>query len=233
MRRIIIVCALMLSASSPLGADPIVPGELFTPETVFLDISSPVFGNGTNAFCWQCGDASPSNDLRLELFGFGPLAVPGHPDFFAAESLGGITLSGPAESLEGLNVSFSFRVVTTVTTQVHTDDQNRPEELPRPSVAEGVIVGAVVGFPQRELELRYSGRVGGVTFLESSIDPFIVPLGGGTKFFTSEIHVDQQFPYTPGALTPSVTPEPGSLLLIGSGLAAVALKVRRARRHRS
>jgi hypothetical protein len=90
-----------------------------------------------------------------------------------------------------------------------------------------VISGAVIGFPRRELELHYSGRVDGVRFQESSIDPFTVPIEGGSKGFTSEIFLDEEVPYTPGLTPPSVVPEPLSILLLGSGLAAAAVRRRR------
>jgi hypothetical protein len=124
-----------------------------------------------------------------------------------------------------LNVSFTFQVATAITTKVNPDHSQ--ERLPQPSVAEGVISGAIVGRPRRELELHYSGRVDGVTFLESSIEPFTVPIAGGSKAFTTEIFVDPEVAFTPGPSSPAVVPEPLSLLLLGSGLAAAATRRRR------
>ena len=140
-------------------------------------------------------------------------------------------MKGPAPNFDGLNVSFTFAATTTVTTQIHLDDHNRPEDLPQPSVAKGTWTGNVLGVGGRQLIVTYGGRVDGVTFVESSDPfnpPFTVPLGGGTKQFTSEIFVDfiDGIPYTPA---PSVVPEPTSMLLLGSGFAAAALKAKRAR----
>jgi hypothetical protein len=235
MRRIIVLFALMVSVSSPVQADTILPGQLFVPESVRVDIAGPLFGNETNTFCWRCGDAIPSNDLQLVLQGSAPLFVEGYPNFFGADSLGSLSVNGPAPNFDGLNVSFRFDVTTTVTTQIHVDDQNRPEDLPNPSVATGSLTGNLFGAGGRRLIVTYGGRVDGVRFSESS-NPFEnifeVPLSGGVKSFTSEIFVDPEIPFTPGASppTPTVTPEPTSLLLLGSALAAAAFKARRARR---
>ena len=226
MRRIILLLVLML-ASTPAQASTLLPGELFTPDSVHVAITGPVFANGTHTFCWQCGDGIPSNDLRLVLSRGSEFGVPGYPDFFGAESLGAIAMSGPAASFVGLDVSFSFFVTTTVTTKVNSD--HSLEQLPQPSVAEGALAGRVAGVGGRDLILQYSGRVDGVTFLESSIYPFTVPLEGMTKGFTSEIFVDAEIPYAPGA---SAVPEPTSLILLGSALAAAALRARREARSR-
>ena len=224
MRRSIVFLVLMLS-SSPAHADPMLPGELFTPDAVFLNVGAPLFANGSNRFCWLCSDSDPGNNLLLVLGRRTPgtFAVQGFPGFFGADSLGGIAVNGPAPSFAGLNVTFSFRVTTAITTKVNPDHST--ERLPRPSVAEGVVTGAVIGLPRRELELHYSGRVDGVSFQESSIDPFVVPIEGGSKSFTAEFFVDQEVPFTPGDA--SVIPEPMSLLLLGSGLAAAAITRRR------
>lgn len=227
MRRIILLLALMLT-STPTQGSTLLPGELFTPQDVFVAISAPVFANGTNSFCWQCGDGIPSNDLRLTL-GRGPaFFAAGYPGFFSGGSLGAIAVSGPAASFAGLNVSFSFPVTTTVTTKVNPDGP--PERLPQPSVAEGVLPGAVVGGAQgRELFLHYSGKVDGAEFQEAFIHEITVPLEGMTKLLTLEIHVDKEIPYAPGA---AVVPEPTSLLLLGSALAAAGLRAKRAARSR-
>ena len=228
MRRISLLFALMLS-SSPAHADVFLPGDPFTPESVFLEFSQPLFGDGTSTFCWQCGDLNPSNDLQLVLEGRLPFSIPGWPDFFAADSIGAISVNGPAADFDGLDVSFSFQVTTTVTTKVN--DDNSFEDLPRPSVATGTITGGVIGVEGRDLVLQYRGRVGGVTFQESSIDPFPIPIEGGGKTFTSEIFVDSRMPFTPAGPAPTVTPEPASLLLLGSAFAAAAFKVRRSARR--
>jgi hypothetical protein len=229
MRRIILLFALM-SASSPVHADPILPGDLFIPGSIFVDIAKPIFGNRTNTLCWRCGDASSLNDLRLLIGGGENDLHFRYPESFAAGSIGSLSVSGPAPNFDGLNVSFTFRVTTTVTTQIHGDDRNHPEDLPQPSVSKGIVMGNVFGVGGRQLILTYGGRVGAVTFVESSdplTNPFTVPLGGGSKSFTSEIFVSRdEISYAPA---PSVVPEPLSMILLGTGLAAAALKARRAR----
>lgn len=226
MRRIVMSLALLLLASSPSQAAPMLPGELFTPDSVFVQLDAPVFENGTSSFCWLCSDSDPGNDLQLVLTGRTPgtFGVAGFPDFFQADTLGEIAASGPAPNFEGLNVTFSFRVTTTITTKINPDSS--PEPLPRPSVAEGLINGSVVGFEPRVLELHYGGRVGGVTFQESSIPQILfVPPEGASQGFTSEIFVAPEVAYTPGSA--SVIPEPFSLLLLSSGLAAAVIRRRR------
>ena len=64
MRRIMLLLALML-ASTPAQGSTLLPGELFTPDSVFVVITAPVFADGTNRFCWHCDDGIPSNDLQL------------------------------------------------------------------------------------------------------------------------------------------------------------------------
>jgi hypothetical protein len=228
MRRIVVCLTSMLLASSPSQAAPMLPGEFFTPESASVTLSAPLFTNGTDTFCWLCSDSDPLNDLKLVLSGRTPgtFGVEGFPTFFAADTLGEITASGPAPNFEGLNVSFSFRVTTTITTKINPDGS--PELLPRPSVAEGFINGGVIGFEPRVLELHWGGQVDGLRFQESSIPQLLfVPPEGASKRFTSEIFLAEQVAYTPGE-APSVVPEPFSLLLLSSGLAAAALRRRRA-----
>ena len=134
MRRISLLFALMLPMSSPAQADVLMPGDSFVPDSVFVEFANPLFANGTNTFCWRCNDASPSNDLQLVLHLRDEIIVPGFPTFFTPEVIGFIDVNGPAESFEGLDVSFSFHVTTTVTTQILVNDQYRPEALPSPSV---------------------------------------------------------------------------------------------------
>ncbi len=74
MRRIMLLLALM-SASTPAQGSTLLPGELFTPDSVFVVITAPVFADGTNRFCWHCDDGIPSNDLQLILGGPKPCSV--------------------------------------------------------------------------------------------------------------------------------------------------------------
>lgn len=229
MRRIVVCLTLMFLASSPSQAAPMLPGELFTPESVFLSVDPPLFANGTNTFCWLCSDSQPGNDLTLILSGrpVGTFEAAGFPDFFTADTIGEIAASGPAPSFQGLNITFTFRVTTTITTKINPEN-NAPEPLPRPSVAEGLFNGAVIGFQPRVLELHWGGRVDGVSVQESSIPQLLfVPPEGASKLFTSEIFVDPEVPDTPGPEPPSVVPEPFSLLLLSSGLAAALMRRRR------
>jgi len=227
MRRIVVCLTLMFLASSPSQAAPMLPGELFEPASASIQIAAPLFENGTNTFCWLCGDSDPLNDLTLVLNDRTPgtIGVEGSPSFFAAGILGEIAASGPAPNLEGLNVSFSFHVTTTITTKINPDGS--PELLPRPSVAQGFVNGGVIGLENRELALNWGGRVDGVFFQESSIPQILfVPPEGDSKRFTSEIFLDQEVAYAPDPA--SVVPEPFSLLLLSSGLAAAVIRRRRA-----
>jgi hypothetical protein len=215
MRRIVTCLMLLFLPPSPSQAAPMLPGEFFEPESALVQIAAPLFANGTDTFCWLCSDSDPSNNLKLVLSGRTPgtIGVEGAPLFFAADTLGEIAASGPA------------RVTTTITTKINP--HGPPELLPAPMVTKGVINGAVVGFQPRVLELHYNGLVDGVRFSESAFPQIVfVPPGGVSKAFTSEIFLAERVAYTP-AETPSVVPEPLSLVLLSSGLAAVAFRKRR------
>ena len=147
--------------------------------------------------------------------------VPGFDTFFSADTIGSVVVNGPAANFEGLDESFSFPATTTVTTQILVDEGNRPEQLPRASIARDLLTGNVFGLPRRDLVLRYGGRVDGVRISQASGGPFNIPLPGREVSFASENFVASKLRYTP-------IPEPASLLLLGSALAAAALKGKQA-----
>jgi PEP-CTERM motif len=210
MRRIMLVFALMLWASQ-VEADVFFPPDSFT-----LKVRAVFNDSGTDTFCWQCGDANPLNDFQAVL-DFRDLSG-SWTDFLPYS--GFLQLQSTATNYLGLEANFSLHATLTAS------GASLPESLVNPSVSFGVIPGRVLGVDDGiALVLECcDGRVGGVEFRQAFFPstPFIVPPGGLEKQAAIELHFAEQIEYSP-------VPEPTSLLLLGSALAAAALRRRRAR----
>jgi PEP-CTERM motif len=210
MRRIMLVFALMLWASQ-VEADVFFPPDSFT-----LNVRAVFNDSGTDTFCWQCGDANPLNDFQAVL-DFRDLSG-SWTDFLPYS--GFLQLQSTATNYLGLEANFSLHATLTAS------GASLPESLVNPSVSFGVIPGRVLGVDDGiALVLECcDGRVGGVEFRQAFFPstPFIVPPGGLEKQAAIELHFAEQIEYSP-------VPEPTSLLLLGSALAAAALRRRRAR----
>jgi PEP-CTERM motif len=216
MRRVMLTFALTLWAASHAEAS-----ILFTPDDFTLDIRAVFTDTNTDTFCWACGDAIPSNDLRAVL-NFPGLSE-GWADLFVAHS-GLVGFEGTATNYLGLDANFNLHVKLTAA------GRSLPESLVNPSVSFGIIRGKLLGVDDGQaLVLELSDeRVGGIRFLQGFFPtPFVLPPGGGQKLLGYELHLSEQIEYTPAV------PEPTSLLLLGSALAAVALKRYRATNHHS
>jgi PEP-CTERM motif len=210
MRRIMLVFALMLCASQ-VEADVFFPPDSFT-----LNVRAVFNDTGTDTFCWQCGDANPLNDFQAVL-DFRDLSAP-WTDFLPYS--GFLQLQSTATNYLGLEANFSLHATLTAS------GASLPESLVNPSVSFGVIPGRVLGVDDGiALVLECcDGRVGGVEFRQAFFPstPFIVPPGGLEQQAAIELHFAEQIEYSP-------VPEPTSLFLLGSALAAAALRRRRAR----
>jgi len=215
MRRIMLTFALMLGASQ-VEAD-----VLFRPDTFTLNVRAVFNDTGTNTFCWQCGDANPLNNFQAVL-NF-PDQLSGEWNGFAGYS-GLVDMQSTATNYLGLDANFSLLV------KVSAWNELGPVIVPAPgSVSFGVIPGRILGVDGgTALVLECcDGHVDGVRFQQAFFPstPFIVPRGGLRKQANIELHLAEQI-----ALSP--VPEPTSLLLLGSALAAAALRRRRARADR-
>lgn len=208
MRRIMLTFALMLWASQLEAA------VLFPPDSFTLNVRAVFNDTGTDTFCWQCGDANPLNDFQAVL-DFRDFSE-GWDDFWAYA--GFLQLHSTATNYLGLEANFSLHVKLTAW------GESLPESLVNPSVSFGVIPGRVLGVDDgNALVLECcDGQVGGVEFRQAlwPSDPFIVPPGGLHKIAAIELIFPEQIEYSP-------VPEPASLILLGSALAAAATRRRR------
>jgi PEP-CTERM motif len=216
MRRIMLTFALMLWASQ-VEAD-----VLFRPDLFTLNVRAVFNDTGTNTFCWQCGDADPLNDFQAVL-NFGDLSE-SWADF--VRYAGSLQLQSTATDYLGLDANFSLHVTSTAS------GASLPESLVHPSVSFGVIPGRLfdVGDGTAVVLECCDGRVDGIEFRQAFFpsEPFIVPPDGLFKLAAIELHLAQQIVYSPV----SEVPEPASWLLLGSSLAAAAVRRRRAKTDR-
>ena len=211
MRRVMLTFALMLWASQVNAS------VLFAPDSFTLNVRAVFNDTNTDTFCWQCGDSNPSNDFRAVLENFSDLSE----SWTGFQTYAGLLqLQSTATSYLGLDANFSLHVKLTAS------GASLPESLVSPSVSYGVIPGRLLGVDGGSAVVLEccDGNVGGVEFLQAFYpsDPFIVPPGGLQQLAAMELHFPEQIEYSP-------VPEPTSLVLLGSALAAAALRRRRAR----
>ena len=214
MRRIVLTVTLVLWTSQVDAA------ILFTPDEFTLTIN-PVFDDtGTDAFCWQCGDADPLNDFRAVLGTFPDHSGPWNQ--FQGHG-GSVRLQSTAPTYSGLKANFSLHAT------LFASGASLPQSLVNPSVSFGMIPGRILGVELGNAIVLEccDGLVGPLDIRQAFFPstPFVVPPGGVTKLIALELHpFGNQIPYTPAA----AVPEPTSLFLLGSALTAVALRRRRA-----
>ena len=205
MRRIMLTFVVTLWASQTEAS------ILFTPDTFTLDVRAVFNDTNTDTFCYQCGDADPSNDLEVVL-NF-PDVSESWTDFVRYSGL--LNFQGPATNYLGLDANFALHVKLTAA------GASLPESLTNPSVSFGIIPGRLLEvFDGNALVLECcDGLVGGIQFQQAFFppDPFTLPPGGGSQLSALELHLPPQIEYSP-------VPEPTSLLLLGSALAAAALR---------
>jgi hypothetical protein len=216
MRRIMLTFAWLLWASASQAEADV----LFAPDSFTLNVRAVFDDTGTNTFCWQCGDASPLNDLQAVLE-FSSLSE-AWTDFLPYAGL--LRMQSMATNYLGLDASFALHVKLTAS------GASLPESLERPSVSFGIIPGRLLGVDDGNAIVLEccDGSVGGVAFQQAFFppEPFTVPPGGLTRLTALELRFPEQIEYTP-------VPEPVSFLLLGSALAAAALRRRRARTDHS
>jgi hypothetical protein len=214
MRRIMLTFALMLWASQ------VEASLLFTPDFFTLDVRAVFNETGTNSFCWQCDDADPLNDFQAVL---DVQNLSESWTDFLGWTAGESRMQGTATNYLGLDAEFALKVKMTAA------GASLPESLTSPSVSFGFIRGRLLGVDLGDVTALIleccNGRVGGIQFQQAFFpsDPFIIPPGElERRQLNLELHFPEQIEYTP-------IPEPMSLLLLGSGLAAAALTRRRSR----
>lgn len=218
MRRVMLTLALTLWASHSEAS------ILFTPDFFTLEVRGIFNATNTDTFCWQCGDLNPSNDL-LAVFQTAPsIGGGGWPDFLVY-SAGQMNLRGTATDYSGLEANLGLRFKLTAYSQ------SLPESLVSPSVKFFTAPGRLIGVDGGEalvLECCTATTSDGIHVHDAFFppSPYVVPPGGTSDLLALEIFLPPQIEYTP-------IPEPTSLLLLGSAVAAATLRRYRVMRKRS
>ncbi len=222
MRRIVLTVTLVVWTSQVDAA------ILFTPTNFTLDLSDAIFeATGTDTYCWQCSDADPSNDLLAVLEDFPVLSDSGDQYWFSYQgAAGNVRIQGTATSFAGFNGRILIRA-TLSASSVYV-----PETLANPSVSFGILDGNFLGVNDggigNLLVLNCcGGAVGPVMVQPANLGELFrfIPPGGLLERENMELHFPELIEYTPV----SAVPEPTTLLLFGSALAAAALRRRRAK----
>lgn len=216
MRRVVLTIALTLWASHAEAS------ILFTPDFFTLEVRAVFTENNTDTFCWQCGDANPSNDVQAVLQSAAPFSDQWTD--FVAYSAGVLDLMSTATNYDELEAGITLHFKLTAA------GASLPESLIRPSVSFGVATGQLIGVNGGEaLVLECcSGTFSGLRFRQAFFpsEPFLIPPEGVQRLLALEVFLPEQIEYSP-------VPEPMSLLLLGSALAAAALKRHRGGNARS
>lgn len=181
-------------------------------------LSIQFLSSGTDSICLQCDDADATNDFRAQVqfaptFGAFPnaLSVWGGQISF---------LGTTATDLPSLNETFLLNVRLSM--------RDFSPEYPEPSISEGSLFGFIRWAGEGLIKASCcGGQINGVNFQPGGLN-YLFPFEFGTLGRVSpiDIHGPTTANYTPG---PAAVPEPTSLILLGSGLLAIARRRRSSR----
>ena len=208
-----LLLALMLTLPSLVHAAPFTPDRFSAVTTrSYFDVS------GTTSVCFECEDADLLNDV-LFFGGAGVFATDLSFDFTLFQLGGGtfaVNSAAPPDPLGGPSSGITIEVMLSLW------DSAAPELV---SVTHGVLTGVIsqLGvYAAMALSTRW------VLFqpLLHCLDPFRIPLRSSVDVIIVLANAPQNPEFTPA---PTAVPEPLSLLLLGSGLAAGFLRRQHAR----